>query len=58
MTDANGDASFTATYPPTSVAGQGQANYKDKIASFARSNTENTSEFSLVKEVTATIDSI
>jgi gliding motility-associated-like protein len=57
-TDENGDASFTATYPPTTVAGSGQANYRDKIVSFARSATENTSEFSHYKEVTASTDSV
>lgn len=57
-TDGNGDASFTAVYPPTTEVGHGQANYKDKIVAFARSATENTSEYSHYYEVTAVADSV
>ncbi len=50
-TDGNGDATFTASYP-------NGANYRDNIISFARSVTENTSEYSHYFEVDAVPDSV
>lgn len=50
-TDGNGDATFAASYP-------NGANYKDNIISFARSVTENTSEYSHYFEVDAIPDSV
>ena len=52
-TDATGKADFTAVYPYTTEYGKGQANFGDHIVSFARSSSENTSEFSPAFQVTA-----
>jgi uncharacterized repeat protein (TIGR01451 family) len=50
-TDGSGNASFVVTYP-------NGANYRDNIVSFARSATENTSEFSHYITVGAVPDSV
>ena len=57
-TDANGEATFTAVYPYTTEYGKGQANFGDHIVAFARSATENTSEFSPAFQVTAYSDKV
>lgn len=57
-TDANGDASFTANYAASTVAGEGQANYGDNIVAFSRGHNNQTSEYSKYYVVTAVPDSV